>query len=226
MSEAKIELSYWNIRGLVEPIKVLLEYLGLPYVLHSKTDFEQTFKEKAELIEKGFLFANLPFIKDGDFYLSETVAIMQYVCQKAGRKDMYDSLEDSVRFAELKGVLLDLKSGITTPMYVTANKEDLKAKLLQAKDRLKSKINGIAKLLSTKSFIFDRITFLDFYLVEVVEMILDMEKELSLNILDNHRDVYVNYVAKMYNLPKVADYRKSPAFRARPYNSPAMASWY
>ena len=50
---AKMRLSYWNIRGLGERIKLILEYLGLDYEFVPYNDFASWAKDKEEFIKKG-----------------------------------------------------------------------------------------------------------------------------------------------------------------------------
>jgi glutathione S-transferase len=60
-------LGYWNIRGLAQPIRFLLEYLRLPYEDKRYTNPEQWFR--IDKLSPGFIdnpLANLPYLKDGN----------------------------------------------------------------------------------------------------------------------------------------------------------------
>ena len=66
--EGKLFLGYWNIRGIGERARLLLEYVGLPYEDHrydinAKPNLWFT-QDKPKLLEKTPA-ANLPYIRDG-----------------------------------------------------------------------------------------------------------------------------------------------------------------
>lgn len=87
-------LGYWaGVRGIVEPIKYLLEYAGVPYVyeacpfLEERMDSSEGAKaawiEKREtLVKEGFLFPNLPYLIDGETKLTQSVAIIRYLARR------------------------------------------------------------------------------------------------------------------------------------------------
>ena len=56
------ELGYWPVRGLAQPIRYFLEYLGLEYNEKRYTDRAEWFgKDKLAFNDA---FANLPYLKD------------------------------------------------------------------------------------------------------------------------------------------------------------------
>ena len=82
-----IEVGYWNIRGLVGGIRVLLEYAGAEW---TETMYNVTKKEdgswdrsawtdvkKTDAIQNAFHFPNLPWMKDGDVGISQSTAILK-----------------------------------------------------------------------------------------------------------------------------------------------------
>lgn len=86
--KSKPVLGYWNIRGLGAPIRYLLHYLGVDfedkmYAYGPGPDYDRSswFNEKFTL---GLELPNLPYILDEDIQLTETVAIMKFVCTKWG----------------------------------------------------------------------------------------------------------------------------------------------
>ncbi|VUZ50762.1 unnamed protein product, partial [Hymenolepis diminuta] len=79
-------LGYWDIRGLAEPIRLLLRYLGVDfeeklYHFGPAPDFDgkEWFDEKFKL---GLDFPNLPYYIDGDFKLTQSSAILEYIADK------------------------------------------------------------------------------------------------------------------------------------------------
>lgn len=77
----KIVLGYWAFRGRGQPLRHLASYLGL--------DFEEKLykseKEYKNDINSIGDFPNLPYLTDGDFKMSETLAIARYLVRKSGQ---------------------------------------------------------------------------------------------------------------------------------------------
>ena len=79
-------LGYWNIRGLAESIRLLFHYLEIDYqeVLYDfgpAPDFngDSWFNVKYTL---GLDYPNIPYLIDGDFKMTESNAILRYICEK------------------------------------------------------------------------------------------------------------------------------------------------
>lgn len=81
MSE-KIVLGYWGVRGRGQPLRHLLSYVGLEFQEKIYATPEQY---KADVSSIGD-FPNLPYLIDGDFKISETLAIARYIVRKAGKE--------------------------------------------------------------------------------------------------------------------------------------------
>ena len=86
--ESTLVLRYWPLRGRAEKIRHLLEYCGLNYIekpYRIPEDANTWFEEdKIKLAEKNPAI-NLPYLIDGDKYISESDAIMIYVCHKSNK---------------------------------------------------------------------------------------------------------------------------------------------
>ncbi|KAM7539441.1 hypothetical protein Aperf_G00000056779 [Anoplocephala perfoliata] len=87
-------LGYWSFRGLTEPIRLLLHYLGVEYketFYHLGLRFspEEWLREKFNL---GLDFPNLPYYIDGDFKLTQSAAIIEYI---ADQHDMLPACKKS-----------------------------------------------------------------------------------------------------------------------------------
>lgn len=109
--EGKLILGYWAIRGLSERIRQLLEYLGLPYAEERyegadgrKRWFEE---DKPKLAHKNPALT-LPYLIDGEKVVSESDAILIYLCHKAHRLDLLGrSADEQVQLATAHGVYKD-----------------------------------------------------------------------------------------------------------------------
>jgi hypothetical protein len=66
MDSNKLVLAYWPMRGLAQPLRFLLEYLGLPYEDKKYNSHEEWFADKASPPFAGDALANIPYLKDGD----------------------------------------------------------------------------------------------------------------------------------------------------------------
>lgn len=75
-----VVLTYWSARGLTEPIRALLDYVGEDWQDKrlKVSDGEKWFAQKAKLGEQ-FYFPNLPYLVDGDVKLTQSLAIIRYV---------------------------------------------------------------------------------------------------------------------------------------------------
>jgi len=58
-----IILSYWPIRGLAEPVRLLLEHVGADYEELKRTDRPAWHREKLDM---GLPCPNLPYLIDGE----------------------------------------------------------------------------------------------------------------------------------------------------------------
>jgi len=84
-SEAVLELGYWGIRGLGHPCRLVLACSGCKFVekvYGRPRPGDPTpgdwFGKKHSL---GMAVPNLPYVVDGDIMLSETLAVIRYICE-------------------------------------------------------------------------------------------------------------------------------------------------
>ena len=84
----KLTIGYWKIRGLISPVKYILEYLSVPY---DTVDYEQgegpDFSRDCWNSVKPSMpldFPNLPYLFDGDLKITESSAMMRYIAGNYG----------------------------------------------------------------------------------------------------------------------------------------------
>lgn len=70
--EGKVQLGYWEIRGLSERIRMLMEYLGIQYEMipYNKDNREKWFNEIKPELQKKNPAITLPYLIDGDKLIS------------------------------------------------------------------------------------------------------------------------------------------------------------
>ena len=106
---AKLIIGYWDLRGLVAPIKYLLEHLNVQYedkqyfYGEAETGFNKDswFSVKNTL---GFPFPNLPYLIDGDLKLTESHAIYRYKCNKYKPEYLGNNLVQKAKVDMIMGV--------------------------------------------------------------------------------------------------------------------------
>ena len=76
-----MEFGYWPIKGRAEVMRMLDAYLNLGIKEVNYYSLEEWNHKKSNF---GGHFPNLPYLVDGDFVITETEAINQYLAQKAG----------------------------------------------------------------------------------------------------------------------------------------------
>ena len=91
MDKGIVRIGYWDCRGYLEPIKLLLEYTATRYEVTAHKcgppphyDKDEWMAEKAEILAD-FDFPNLPYYDDGeDNRLTHVMAIVQHLGRKHG----------------------------------------------------------------------------------------------------------------------------------------------
>ncbi|KAL3185722.1 hypothetical protein MRX96_028625 [Rhipicephalus microplus] len=117
--KAKVVLAYWaGIRGIVEPIRYMLEYAGVPYENKTYPLLDKPTKEeckvawledKAALAGQGFGFPNLPYLVDGEVKMVQSLAIMRYLARKHGLAVPDSKPIEAARVEMLEAQINDLR---------------------------------------------------------------------------------------------------------------------
>ncbi|KAK7079268.1 Glutathione S-transferase Mu 3 [Halocaridina rubra] len=205
-------LAYWNIRGLAQPIRLLLEYTG--------TEFEDKYFEcgPAPTYDKscwfdikfdlGLDFPNLPYYVDGDVKITQSNAIMRYIARKhdlCGKTE-----EEKVLVDMLENQAMDFRNGFVRLCY--GDFDNQKQKYLEA---LPDTIKLFSKFLGDKSwFAGDNITFVDFLMYEL----LDQHLLLDGAVLKDAKNLE-EFQKRFEELENIKKYMESPRFLKSPLNN-------
>ncbi|XP_040574939.1 glutathione S-transferase Mu 3 [Lepeophtheirus salmonis] len=213
----KAVLAYWDIRGLAQPIRLLLEYTGEDYEEKKYScgpapDFDKSswlaIKQSISLD-----FPNLPYYIDGDVKLTQSNAIIRHIARK---NDLCGKTEnDKWKVDLLAEQAMDFRNGIVHLSY-NPNFESLKDNYLKSvQGKLVEFSNFIGK---GPWFTGESITFVDFIMYEL----LDQHRLLSSTVLDQFKNLK-DFLDRFEKLPKIAEYMKSERFIHRPINNKMAA---
>ena len=90
MSDPKVVVGYWKIRGLAAPLRMILEYKGIEYenVLYEahgcpgNWDVSSWFKEDKPKLLKENALMNLPYIQYDDVVVTQSNACLRFLGRK------------------------------------------------------------------------------------------------------------------------------------------------
>ncbi|XP_018652834.1 glutathione S-transferase 26 kDa [Schistosoma mansoni] len=158
------KLGYWKIKGLVQPTRLLLEYLGEAYEerLYDRNDGDVWRNEKFKL---GLDFPNLPYYIDGDVKLTQSMAILRYIADKHNM--LGGCPKERAEISMLEGAILDIRYGVSRIAY---NKEfeTLKVDFL---NQLPGMLKMFEDRLSHNTYLNgDKVTHPDFMLYDALDV--------------------------------------------------------
>jgi glutathione S-transferase len=165
-------LGYWAIRGLSERLRQILEFTGLSYTEERYTDADKWFQtDKPALIAKNPA-VTLPYLRDGDKVITESDAIIVYVCHKAGKPELLGrNADEQVQIATVYGITRDLHSAYVRFVYAKYDENNTFDKARE--EYAKTSQAGLGKLnalIGGRKFAAgDEITFVDFILADFLQ---------------------------------------------------------
>lgn len=215
---AKVTLAYWaNIRGIVEPIRYMLEYIGVPYEYKTYQFLDKPtvqeckalwLEEKAALAGKGFGFPNLPYLVDGDVKLVQSLAIMRYLARKHGLTVPDSKPVDAARVDMLEGQINELRWNL---IYYCL--DDYFATVMRNyADSVPGHVELLSRSLGDRTWLAgDQITYVDFMLYEL----LDQFALFKPGCLQEHANLKA-YVERFRQLKPIKAYIASDRFQPWP----------
>ncbi|KAM7538666.1 hypothetical protein Aperf_G00000056455 [Anoplocephala perfoliata] len=195
-------LAYWNVRGLAEHIRMLLHYLGVKYEDKAYDLREEWFAEKFKL---GMDFPNLPYYIDGDFKVTQSSAIIEYI---ADSHNMLPTCKEHRAMLHMVyNDIKDFRSSVGKIIYYQHTDDDTK----QFLKGLPDKLNQYEKYLGEKQWLSgDEINYPDFSLCE---LLIQLER-FDPSSLKGFPELKA-YLKRFKDLPQLKDYLASSKFKDR-----------
>jgi len=214
MSATPIVLGYWDIRGLVQPAILMLEYAGANYEVRrmnmSKPDW---FEYKPSL---GFDFPNLPFLEEGDIKITQSKAIFKHLGRKFGLCG--SSLKSQAEVDMMLDVASEYLQAMTGLCYRPDFSEEIKQQFINGTGigplatSLNTKLTPLNnKLGSNDWFVGNELTIADFVLWET----LDAYRLLFAGCLDALPGLTA-FMERFSQLKGVKQHLQSPTYRPFP----------
>jgi len=206
-------LGYWNIRGLAQPIRLLLAYSETPfedkkYAYGPAPKFDRTawLKEKNML---GLDFPNLPYYIEDNVKLTQSITIMRYLARKHKLEPEVE--EDKIRGDMIEQQIVDIRTGFAKMCY-NPEFEKLKEEYLK---NLPPILKSLSDFLGKRQWFAsqDKLTYVDFMVYEV----LDHHKHLAPDCLNDFQNLK-EFTERFEELPTIQKYMQSPDFLKFPLN--------
>lgn len=228
---AELELGYWGIRGLAQPIRFLLAASGVPFSeirfgvnesgrLLSKDDEGIDWQNHRSTLD--LPFPNIPFLIDSNktpnIEITQSNAILKYL---ARRFDFYGENErERVEIDVLQEEAYDFRNKIVKTAYTLGDDYADAYKNFTDVD-IPRYLDGFDRYLknkgSIKFFVGERTSLVDFVLYELIWQASHMVPG---SVTRSFRSQLHGFILSFEKQPKIAAYMASSDYLKSPINSP------
>lgn len=202
-------LGYWDVRGVAQPIRHILRYVGVDfedkhYYYGTTPDYVQNSTWIQHKYNLGLHFPNLPYYIDGDLKIAESQAIINHLSRKY---DLYgETEEEKIRIDVLNGVFEDVFSAFLSTLM------DLEAKKPDFLKSLPSRLKSFSDYLGSRQwFSGESISFIDFKLYELFRTLNKFDEGSVLKYENLNK-----FMQNFESLPAISSYMKSPGYVHEP----------
>ena len=217
-----IQLGYWNSRGFAHPIRQLLYFTKLDFENVTWGTSEAWHAKKAEIFGNTTQLANCPFLKDGDYIVTESTAIPFYVAHRANRADLIGKdVKDQARVREIQGAASDLFQSIVKHIWAD-NIKEIAGKAAQKGGATYKVAERLSRFLGEKEFLLGYFTYADLLLVHYIQF--TRNACLSLEAADPYTD-FGNLLALVKRVEGLPELEGFP-YNNLPYVPPDKLTWF
>lgn len=219
----QVTLGYWGLKGVAEPIRWLLAYLGQEYTEVNPEHAEWP-AQKAQLQADGMAFPGLPYLIDGDWKMSESRAIPFYLANKYERPDLFGSnANEMARLKEIEGVYNDIRTEIMKALFSGDAKAGFTA-LLAADSKAMVKLGYLAAFLGEQEYFLGHITYFDIGFAYFMGLLEFMTQGLQVDSLVAGFPAFAALRQRIEALDAIKAHLASPKGQ-RPFMPPTMMPW-
>ncbi|XP_006979549.2 glutathione S-transferase Mu 1 isoform X1 [Peromyscus maniculatus bairdii] len=204
-------LGYWNVRGLTQPIRMLLEYTDSSYeekkyTMGDAPDYEQS-QWLSDKFKLGLDFPNLPYLIDGPHKITQSNAIIRYIARKHNLCG--ETEEERIRADIVENQVMDNRMQLIRLCY-NPDFEKLKPEFLKT---IPEKIKLYSEFLGKRPWCAgNKITYVDFLVYDI----LDQHRIFQPHCLDAFPNLN-DFMVRFEGLKKISDYMKSSRFIYKPF---------
>ncbi|CAG2104711.1 unnamed protein product [Medioppia subpectinata] len=215
-------LGYYKVRGLAQPIRLLLKYKGVNFTdkYYGTSDAKNLDEFRAEWVKVkfnlGLDFPNVPHYIDGSLKVTQSTAIMRHLARKHGLVATDET--GLVRQDVVEQQLADIKNGFIMGLLFAKDFETEKVKFIA--ETLPQQLDALSRFLGTRQwFTGNEVNYVDFMAYEL----LDWFRLFSPETVNKYQNL-VQLLTRFESLPAIKAYMKSPEFISWPLFGP-IAPW-
>lgn len=208
METKSLILIDWNVRGVSEPIRMLLSYLHLSYTeIKLEPDNQKPFEAATKLCDElkkkmDIELSSLPHLLDIDNNLSlgSSLCICKYIAQKYNPKMAGSGMNEIAEIDSLLFIIHDIRNTIIDALETNWEKNKQNVNGLMAE-----KLGFINKFMRSKTWLSGKqVSIADFALCELLELISFLDS----NLIASYPHI-IKLQRKFNAIPEISKFKES-----------------